>query len=141
MDYSDYKVHKTFPSTYVGDEIIAVLKNGNKGQIRSLKAQSGIPLTFEVKFSEDGMCEVDEREVDHYLTPKPKQLPTHPGLWKDKDGDIWVYESHTFANLRCIRGVYPDGSPDWTAHGVQSSVVECKNLALFTELEVKEKEQ
>lgn len=140
MDYSDYEVHKTFPSTYVGDEIIAVLKNGNKGRISLLKAQSGLPLTFEVKFSENGMCEVDGREVDHYLTPKPKQLPTHPGLWKDKDGDIWVYESNTSGILRCIGGVYPDGSPDWSAHGVQSRVVDRKNLAPFTELEVKEKE-
>lgn len=137
--YEDYEVHKTRPDW--DGELIAVLKNGNKGQIFSMTTGGNQPEVFRVLLSEDDTCLVNVREIDHYLTPpKTKRLPTHPGLWKDKDGNFWVYESNTFGILRCIRGIYPDGPPDWSAHGVQSRVVDCKNLAPFTELEVKEKQ-
>lgn len=134
MDYSDYEVHETFPAACVGAEIIAVLQNGNKGLISGLKAVSGQQTMFQVRFSENGMCDVYESEVDHYLTPpKPKRLPDHPGLWKDNYGGIWLRTTdgalkllHKYSYWCC------DGS--YTNLSIQ-------NHAPFVELEVKEKEQ
>lgn len=133
MDYSDYEVHETFPDACVGDEIIAVLQNGNKGLISDLKAVSGQQTMFQVRFSESDTCAVYECEIDHYLTPtKPKKMPDHEGLWRDKDGDLWVYDG---CNLRLVKS-----EAGWTITGIFNSPEFTKRYAPFTELEVKEKE-
>lgn len=131
-DYSGYEVHRMRPDW--DGEIIAVLKNGNKGPIVAMTAGDNLPATFKVLLSENGMCAVDEREIDHYLTPpKPKQLPNHPGLWKDCDGDLWVYDGCYLRLLKCDEA--------WTTNSHTADPATVKRLTPFTELEVKEKDQ
>lgn len=132
-DYSGYEVHKTRPDW--NGELIAVLKNGNRGRIVSMTTGEGdLPTVFQVQMSEIGRCEVYEREIDHYLTPpKPKKMPDHEGLWKDKDGDLWVYNG---CDLRLVKNVL-----GWTVDGSFTGPEFIKRYAPFTELEVKEKHQ
>lgn len=129
--YEDYEVHKTRPAW--DGELIAVLKNGNKGRIVTMTTGGNLPTVFQVLLSEDGTCPVNEREIDHYLTPpKSGQLPNHPGLWQDDDGDLWVYDG---CILRLVRN-----DEVWTATGPTIDTVTDKRYEPFTELEVKEKQ-
>ncbi|TPF92913.1 hypothetical protein BW14_07055 [Bifidobacterium sp. UTBIF-68] len=142
--YEDYEVHKTRPAW--DGELIAVLKNGNKGRIVTMTAGGNLPTAFQVLMSENGTCTVSEREIDHYLTPpKPKKLPDHPGLWKDKDGRFWLCirnETDFRGGLAVMRIVAPqsDVSLGWCKPDAVKRVADCANLAPFTELEVKEKQ-
>lgn len=139
MAYEGYEVHKTLPAW--GGELIAVLKNGNKGRIVSMTTR-GVHMVLQVQLSEINTCEVSELEVDHYLTPPKsrKESPDHPGLWKDKDGNLWVYDD-TYLRLVKVGN-------KWDADGKQEAMAEGKALyfmfafqyAPFTEMEVKEKD-
>lgn len=134
--YEDYEVHKTFPPAWVGVEVIAVLKNGNKGPISSLEAVGGRPTMFQVQFSETGTVEVSANEIDHYLTPpKPERIPDHEGLWQDAYGNLWVHYGYS------LRLVKREEDVGWTVHGSTISIAFAEHYAPFTEMEVKEKDQ
>lgn len=61
------------------------------------------------------------------------ETPDHPGLWKDCDGALWVYDG---CDLRLVKG---DGA--WAADGSTVDIVSVKLYTPFTEMEVKEKDQ
>lgn len=137
--YEDYEVHKTFTAPVVGAEMIAVLKNGNKGRIVSAEfSENCTPLVFGVQFSENGTLEVSAYEVDHYLTPpKPGKTPDRQGLWEDKDGRVWMFVDAY--HMRVVGWLRPDGM-EWIMEGEYATPASLKEVAPFTRLEARRPE-
>lgn len=75
---------------------------------------------------------IDASEICYVLRPKP-QLPDKPGLWEDKDGDVWVYADTNAAFLiRCIGSHDENGKFIWHIHGrVHNSSCDASHYAPF----------
>lgn len=62
--------------------MVVVLKNGNRGRVRAMQTCDRLPALFQVQLSDNGVCEVRESEIDHYLTPPESKTvverPTSP---------------------------------------------------------------
>lgn len=94
-------VHGYIMTSYDGSPAIVVLKNGNCGKIAGCKDYKLVAqFTGNVfdgsiirNFFEDELVTIPSCEIDYYLVKKKPQLPNKSGLWKDKDGDIWLYST------------------------------------------------
>lgn len=105
----------------------AVLKNGNRGQIVGL-SRDGYDLAF--RYAEDDSIFVPSCEIDYFLVKKKSlRLPDKSGLWKDKDGDIWLYSART-KKIRIIRRS-GDWNPSVPEHPIDD-YPQCKAYAPFT---------
>lgn len=77
MDCEGWLVSYTRPAW--DGPMAVVLKNGNRGRVRAMQTCDNLPALLQVQFSDDGVCEVREGEIDHYLTPpEPEDRKPEP---------------------------------------------------------------
>ncbi|NEG55416.1 hypothetical protein [Bifidobacterium platyrrhinorum] len=96
LDDPDYERIDDFDDVHSGD--IAVFTNGNRHQVGDVDHEDRI-IRLRILETPGNSCWADDRMFAYALRPKP-QLPDKPGLWLDKEGDLWMNED---AGTRCIR--------------------------------------
>lgn len=97
--------------------LIAVSNSGNRYEVTGFKSSCGTFTCWKVAAEErSGIYPVEGEltnyDIDHFEVKKPEpKMPDSPGLWKDKDGDIWVVND----NKTEARSLRTDGF--WSSWG------------------------
>ncbi|NMM99347.1 hypothetical protein [Bifidobacterium olomucense] len=87
LDDPDYDRIGDFDDVRAGD--IAVFSNGNRHQVTDVDPEDRIIRLRAIEAPAASVW-ADDRMFAYALRPKP-QLPDKPGLWVDKNGDLWVF--------------------------------------------------
>lgn len=95
--------------SYAERPLIAVSNSGNRYQVIGFEGNCGVIRVWKVAAEEDrGIYSVEgelaKHEIDHFEVKKLKpKMPDSPGLWKDKEGSIWMVDEK-MEEARCIWG-------------------------------------
>ncbi|NMM98099.1 hypothetical protein [Bifidobacterium olomucense] len=124
LDDPEYERIDSFEDVRKGD--IFVSKTGNKYPV--FDATFGM-LKGQTPERNDFCSCLNPYWFAYALRRKP-QLPDKPGLWEDKNGDVWVYADNSFS-MRCIGGHFTTGAREWTIRGTVRMVDHSQDLAPF----------